>query len=138
MFTDIEKFIHVIAAIAFFGITFVTYCAVLFSSKKYQGVAIAWQQRFDSLILLLFFLLLATGSLLVYPKGFNYHTPWIVAAYLLLGLSFILFLGLMWCRQKIVNKKNIFYSFVYHINHLILVIALFLIIHDAVTKQTYF
>lgn len=73
---------------------------------------------------------LITGTLLVVPKHFTFHTPWIQAAYLLItlfGLSIFLLIK-YGSRLKPILQKLIYMT---------LILALVCVIHDAVTKTTF-
>lgn len=126
------KFIHVSLSLMLLGSA--VFCLVVMISKKF---ATAQLSRFDiifqvnKLILLFAIFAMLTGTFLVYPKNFSFHTPWIQAAYLLgfifcLGILFLIFF-----KKKIKNKIIWFclYSF--------LLAILIAITHDAVTKTTF-
>jgi uncharacterized membrane protein SirB2 len=80
---------------------------------------------------MLYFSLFAilTGTLLVYPKHFTFHTPWIQAAYLLVT---IFSLGIL-----TLQKKNKIPRLIKLFSYLILIVILIGVIHDAVTKSTF-
>lgn len=74
-----------------------------------------------------------TGCLLVYPKGYTFHTPWIEAA-LLLASTVIVGLLVMHGLQGPSQKKT--YGLLRSLLSLFLLIILLVIIHDAVQKTT--
>jgi hypothetical protein len=116
------KFIHVIFALSLFGGTL--YCL----TAKHNLIASSTKP-------LLFMSLLAmlTGTLLVYPKHFTFHTPWIIAAYTLL---FLVMLGILFLFS--LKKKGIFNRpWNLRVTYFILGLLLLFIIHDAVTKTTF-
>ena len=69
-----------------------------------------------------------SGSLLIYPKGYTFHTHWIQAAYLLLSI-FVLSIFLLKYLKYFKYLKIIYF---------ILILLLIFIIRDAVTKTTFF
>jgi len=92
------------------------------------------------LVLCLFAMI--TGTLLVIPKHFTFHTPWIQAAYLLLlcaGLG--IFSLILLKKKRILKKGNEPFSrkerAVWQFAYFVLAIVLIGIIHDAVTKTTF-
>jgi hypothetical protein len=110
--THFVKFIHILCALGLLGGTTYRFMAITF--------------RLNKLFLLLAGLAILTGTLLIYPTHFTFHTPWIIAAYLLtffyiLGVTLSLFLK---------TPSRLIYFF--------LMVTLILIIHDAVTKTTLF
>lgn len=90
------------------------------------------QTRRDKVMLGLALLALLTGTLLVYPKHFTFHTPWIQAAYLFVALFCLAIIGLIYLK-----KKQTSVSWVINLGYFVLVIVLMLVVHDAVTKITF-
>ena len=88
-------------------------------------------KRFNKFLLLLAPMAMLTGSLLVYPKHFTFHTPWIQAALLCSSLFMMIVLFLIIFQNKIRSKFAI--SMIY-----VLLFAILLIIaYDTVTKNTF-
>jgi uncharacterized membrane protein YozB (DUF420 family) len=85
-------------------------------------------KQLPRIILWLSLFALITGTLLVHPKNFTFHTPWIKAAYLLL-IAFSL--GILMLKKYIINPYLLRFSY------FILLIILIFITHDAVTKTTF-
>ena len=110
------KFFHLLFAMGLLGTV-----AFLFYSKNIRP----W---YKILFCFSFFALL-TGTLLVYPAHFTFHTPWIKAAYLLLSMFIAGLVGLF--LYPIKNKKLTKFIF------LILFLLLLLITHDAVRKESF-
>ncbi len=71
---------------------------------------------------------LITGTLLVHPRHFTFHTPWIQAAFVLLGIFF----GGMLLLQTVKNKKAVATLWI------ALLIILVFMTHDAVSKSMLF
>ena len=128
MIVNFLKFFHLILALGILGLAITCFC-MLTVVKEYNHRLFI---RFNTLIISLSLLAMLTGTFLVYPKHFNFHTPWIVAAYTLLGV-FIAGVGfLIWVARKR------FARWIWQLVYLVLIIMLVLIVHDAVTKTTFF
>ncbi len=108
MLVSFIKFIHILSILGLIGL--------MFYSKAHR------------ILLILCGIALITGTLLVYPKHFTFHTPWIKAAYTLL----FVFIFSLWALRK--SKIN--NSFVNIGAYSFLIALLVLTIHDAVTKST--
>lgn len=120
------KFLHVVIAISLLASAF--FCLATSGSKNYL------RNRLHKNMLWLALLAAMTGSLLVHPQKFTFHTHWILAAYLLvfifsIGILFLIFLN----KKQFWGKKKL-ESLVYFG----LIILLILVVQDAVTKTTYF
>ncbi|OGT67614.1 MAG: hypothetical protein A3J38_10245 [Gammaproteobacteria bacterium RIFCSPHIGHO2_12_FULL_45_9] len=85
------------------------------------------------LIFTLLSLQLLTGSLLVIPSHFTFGTPWISAAYTL-----VLLIGTLYCYLTRQHTQQRLTRRVYTVSLWAIGIALLLIIHDAITKKTFF
>lgn len=123
MIINIIKFIHVLLALGLLGLT--SYCFSLANSKHDTKLIL-----FNKNLLIISLCALLTGTLLVYPKHFSFHTPWIQAAYILLiiyGLAL---------RFSIIFSKKINKPWIWRSLYLTLIAVLLLITHDAVTKET--
>lgn len=106
---------------------FLKFSHLLFALGILSGMMYSFLTGRTNSILLLFCLLAAvTGTFLVYPKHYTFHTPWIQAAYAL-TLLVSLGIGVMLAKKK--SSRLIFF---------ILIVALILITHDAVTKTILF
>lgn len=119
------KFFHVLIALSLLGSTF--FCLISVKSNKVV------RHYLNKSMLGLATLAVITGSLLVHPEKFTFHTHWIMAAYsfvflFALGVSLLIFL-----KKKEFSGKRLIEIFLYSG----LVILLFIIIQDAVTKKTY-
>lgn len=104
------KFIHILCALGLLGGT------------TYSLVAVT--RQLNKIFLLAAGLAILTGTILIYPTHFTFHTPWIIAAYL---LTFAYILGI---RLSLFLKKPT------RLLYFILIMVLILIVHDAVTKTT--
>lgn len=120
----IIKFAHILFALSLLGLT--AYCLSLANTKHQTRLIF-----FNKNLLIISFFALLTGSLLVYPKHFTFHTPWIQAAYLLIIIYGIM-VGLF-----IAFSKKITQTWIWRCFYITLIVVLILIIHDAVTKHTF-
>lgn len=128
MLTNIIKFIHLLLTLGLLGST--VFCIVLIGTKKLTSSRFYQSCK---IILLLALLVAFTGTLLVHPRHFTFHTPWIQAAYLLIISFIISILLLMHVRKKQVEINH----WPWQLAYCGLVILLITIIHDAVTKTTF-
>jgi len=108
------KFSHLVFILSLLGTTL--YSVV--SPKVKNTALIFWLSGLSIL----------TGTLLVHPKHWTFHTEWIKAAYLFI---FIFLLGIV--AQHFIKLKNPALSRVFAI---FLIIILCLVVRDAVTKTT--
>jgi len=124
------KFAHIVLVLALLSSTL--YCTILIGSERQQHHRITFIHK-----ILFFTGLLAalTGTLLVHPRHFTFHTPWIQAAYI---LFFAFFLGVLLAKkrflQRPVGKKE---RLVWQGFFLVFLLILIFIVHDAVTKTTF-
>jgi hypothetical protein len=132
MLIPILKFFHLICVLSLLGST--AYCLFLIGSKKFSLANNTHLHekitRLNKILLGVGLLAMLTGTLLIYPKNFTFHTPWIQAAYLLVSLF-----GLGVFTLIKLNKKN--WRGVRLLVYVALVMLLFTLIHDAVTKTTF-
>lgn len=112
MLTAFLKFFHVLIALSLIGLTGYS----IGNSKHAQNLA----------LLVLCLLAIITGTFLVIPKGYHFHTDWIRAAYFL-GLLFCGGILMVWNRGKWVRAGAFIFLFA----------VLIIITHDAVTKSTF-
>ena len=125
MLIDVLKFIHLLLTLSLLGSTF--FCLILISLKNRSEIL----TRLNRIMLWLLVLTLLTGTLLIYPKHFTFHTPWIKAAYLLVFLC-----GTVLSLLVILRKKRIS-NWYRGASYLLLILMLIGIIHDAVTKTSF-
>ncbi len=125
MFVAFIKFIHLVCALSSVGL-------VAFGWQITQTRHEKDKTTTNPITILGGAILLAaiTGCLLVYPKGYTFHTAWIRAALLLVGVALIIFINIYYLHHKKIFSllQKVFYSF--------LLIVLVMIIHDAVQKTT--
>lgn len=137
MLVNLIKFIHLLCVLGLVGC--VLFCTATIIFRKTAGIEHSISQqlgRFSRAILGFSGVAMLTGTLLVYPKAFTFHTPWIQAAYILV-LSFILTVVLL--KRQIGPGKTMTPNkcVLFQLAYLGLFILLIVIIHDAVTKTTF-
>ncbi len=118
------KFIHVLLALGLLGALF---CCIVLVMRSAQSSTLFY---INKIILALCVFALLTGTLLVYPKHFTFHTPWIQAAYLLL---FIFAVGV----TLLLLLKKITPRWIGVMSYIFLLMILIFITHDAVMKSTF-
>lgn len=125
MVIHLIKFIHLLCTLGLLGS--ISYCLVVTVRFK----TVKHEVYLYKLMLLFGFFAALTGTLLIYPSHFSFHTPWIEAAYLF-GLSFalgIIFLMLTRHHPTVSRFRPLIYG--------VLGVILICIAHDAVTKSTF-
>jgi len=120
MFIDLVKFVHIIIALSLLGM-------VGFTWSQPGTLRIVTLQK---ILLPLVILAMITGSLLVYPKHFDFHTPWIQAAFLLCSVFAIFVL----CMRYVIKDPQKIW--LWRLSFGGLIVILVAIIHDAVTKTS--
>lgn len=124
MFIYIIKFIHLLIALGLLGSTL--YCVYLISSNTLTKIT-----RLNKIILFMSPFALLTGTLLIYPSNYTFHTHWIQAAYIFFILFCIGMICLIFFKEKLTSPWQ------WRITYLLLIIILLFITHDAVTKTTF-
>lgn len=124
MAIDLLKFLHLLFALGL--IIALIYCVFFLSRKDYLTARLHRPMIYLSVLAML------TGTFLVYPKQFTFHTPWIQAAYffvllLWVGLAFISYF----------KRKNNTPVWVLRLIYASLLLILIIVTHDAVTKTTF-
>jgi cell division protein FtsW (lipid II flippase) len=133
MLIALLKFLHMLFTLGLSGA--IIYCIILVSSRKfalnnpYHHHKIYFINR--ALMWLMTFTIL-TGTLLIYPKHFTFHTPWIQAAYTLV-LVFSMIVGLLIVLAKKNSQQK---RWLWLLAYMLLAVILIGIIRDAVTKTT--
>jgi len=121
---DVIKFIHLLLTLSLLGSTF--FCLILIYFQQNDLI-----KRLNRIMLWLLVFAVLTGTLLVYPKHYTFHTNWIQAAYILVFLF-----GTLLSLLAVFRKKRP-WRWLSGISYFFLIILLIVIIHDAVTKTTF-
>lgn len=137
MLVNFIKFIHLLLTLGLLGSA--SYCLTLIGSKT---TSIHNFIRLNQIMLLLCILAMLTGTFLVIPKQFTFHTPWIQAAYLLLLVVGLGIFSIVLLKKKRLPKKTTMElprtdCIVWRLAYFVLILLLIGIIHDAVTKTTF-
>ena len=136
MIFAVIKFLHLLCVLSILGI--VVYCCAFMTTKRWRRRPHQHpsRQRFyqlQRLLLILMLLASVTGTLLVYPNHFTYHTVWIQTAYALVAVCVLIIAGLLaYAKQARLAQPRLWLC-AYCILGLILITA----IHDAVTKNPF-
>jgi hypothetical protein len=134
------KFFHILCILGLLGS--VIYCLALVGSRKFPLSQPDTINRLHQVILLLALLALFTGTLLVLPKHFSFHTPWIKAAYVftviisLIVTCFMLF-SKKWRVANIGEKISRRQQWLWRLAYFLLLIILLGVVRDAVMKSTF-
>ena len=132
MLINFLKFFHILLTLGLIGSTF--YCLLLITNKKFFSAPLAKTTitltQLNKIILTLLFFAVLTGTFLVYPKNFTFHTPWIQAAYLFV---FIFGVGIF---SLIIQRNKLTKVLLWRATYLFLILILIGITHDAVTKSS--
>jgi hypothetical protein len=114
----------------------IVYCITLVTQKKFVLDTGNHQQKIHIMnryIQWLALLAILTGTLLVYPRHFTFHTPWIQTAYALV----ILFAGSVGLLAWLAKKHYVKSRWVWLVMYLFLGSILVIAVHDAVTKTSF-
>jgi len=135
------KFLHLLVAVTLIGFI-IAHAALAINCYRQPASpsshTITFMRRLHLSCITLIFSQVVLGSVLIYPAGFTYHTPWIIAAYLLLGL--ITLLGLLNGRltKTLTHARAAFKLKTFVVSNGLMLICFYLIVHDAITKHTIF
>lgn len=124
MLVNFLKFFHLLLALGVLAGMF--YCLAAIRTHNFNQVSV----RINRVTIIHALLATITGTLLVYPKHYTFHTPWIQAAYLFMGLVTGILILL------IVLRNNKYYRAICSVAYLLIVLMLMGVVHDAVTKVT--
>ena len=118
LLVDVVKLIHLLSVL---GILSLTMTSLFFCHRPNTP-------RRDKLTLILLPLAFLTGLLLVYPRNYTFHTPWIIAACMMVPAIFILqYLQMRYVRGIVLKRFMLF----------LILILLLIVMQDAVTKQSF-
>lgn len=118
------KFFHVLIAL---GLMSLILCCLILIGPSNQKII----KQFNKTLLLLSPFALITGTLLVHPKHFTFHTPWILAAYLFLFVFCAIIAYILTFQKSFSGKWR------WRAVYLILMGILIVIVHDAVSKSSF-
>lgn len=135
MLIALIKFFHVLVAMSI--LCFTGFCIFQVNRNTHLNTKLS---SLNKLLLLLSLLSLFTGTLLVRPEHFNFHTHWILAAYYLLVIFILCIVLILQLRKKYLlsnQAMNAKQRYVWRTLYLLLFIILLLITHDAINQATF-
>ncbi len=116
--------------------------ALLLLSFKHDSSWHVFRPRLLRSVLWLFLLTMISGTLLVYPRHYTFHTHWIIAAYLLVIFcgALLHYLYRLYHRKAHINNMTMTLSQLWLQRTILLTscFCLLVVIHDAVVKHTFF
>jgi uncharacterized membrane protein len=145
MTTHALKLLHLLNGTLLLGTLISSYLVVLYAGRQQSACLFTSLIRstfiFDIVVLLTLLAQLLTGSLLVHPRHYDFNTPWITAAYILLTVVVSLWILTIFTRinhyRRVAHNNFVSTPKRLHIYYALILIAVILIIHDAVTKYTF-
>lgn len=136
---NIDKALHILCVLALVGLMLMSQASILYSQLKHQPEFLIqdlnWAIRLDEWLLFLIPLLYLSGALLVIPKGYQFTTPWIDAAFIFLAIIFFLILLSRYLKCLALASRRSLLCL--HLVYVAIWLICSFIIHDAVTKQTW-
>lgn len=137
------KFIHLCLGTFLLGGSLVSgifvYRAYRSGNNERFKTALRYSLIWDGVFYFVLLNVALTGTLLVPHTSFNYHTPWIDAAYLFIGVLLVLWLSASYIKYRNLRFTTPQFSgrWVFILIQLSIALILIFIIHDAVLKQTF-
>lgn len=141
------KYLHVMLGTALLGMIIAAYFHIVYAIQQQQTTTLQKSLRnsffSDAFILLLIPAMFASGTMLVHSNHIAMTTPWIKAAYLLMGICFftciaISIIKIINFRQLIRNHyQNFQFQKIFHTLTIFLWLCFIAIIHDAVFQHTF-
>lgn len=143
------KTIHLLLGTLLTGIAICSYLLICYTKNRSdKATIIKISIKTDQTMLIALILLFLSGTLIVPVYHWNYHTPWIIAAYTLLSGISVLWVANIYLKKMYLkssqthsdSQKNLMifkHQVLFHACNLLMIAMLVLIIKDAVTKQTW-
>lgn len=140
MLIALIKFFHILCILTL--MCSVTCCFALVGSRKFTFSQPDTIHRLHKVALLSALLAVFTGTLLVLPRHFYFHTPWIQAAYLFTTITSLIIACFMLlnkkrCAHPPKEKISRCQQWLWRLAYLILLLILINIVRDAVMKSTF-
>lgn len=135
------EFIHVMCGVTFFGLMIASFLYVSSSIKQNNPellhYAIKTSLFIDRIIFPIIVIQFLTGTFMVLHHQLSFHTPWIIVAYIALSAVSIIWFLLVLIKYR--NREQIQFQHkkLFYILNIILILFFCMIIHDAVTQQTW-
>lgn len=143
LYVDLPKFFHLLFALILLGVSLLAFVSVVRRQSPAQRLqALSFSLFLDWILWVALAITFVTGTVLVVTRHVGFHTHWIQAAYLFLGLAAGLVAAMHRWKLKTVRAlisggraKAVFH--LYCLQSVFFLILIF-IVHDAVTKTTFF
>ncbi len=130
------KTLHLLIATLILGTQVINYCLIPLSQKHGNGdMTVKIAIIIDTIIVALLLAMFISGTVIVPLYHWNYHTPWIKAAYIFLTITTALWIANIFLKKSFLNKKPQY--FLFHVINISLIILLIVIMNDAITKNTW-
>lgn len=141
-FAYIAKWLHLCLVLLLLGGLVASYSLTCVLSRGVSAAAIAVVQpllkSLQWITWLAVIVLAATGSALVYPKGYTWSTPWIEAAYLFLALAVVGLWAVFRLKRAVLSASSRPWQWLsYHALNAVLLVILVVIAYEAVSKTTF-
>jgi hypothetical protein len=142
---EILKFIHVLIGVTMFGFIVAYYFYFIFAKDdpRARKNILRLSLFIDCLIFPFIILLFITGAHLMVNSHLSPAVPWVHMAFMMLGL--VMFCWLISVAVKGINyyalrkgQLTFYGKRIFHTCHILMIILIVLIIHDAVSKSTFF
>ncbi len=141
--TYFAKWIHLCLVLLLLGAVSASYS---FTLRVVKSTDAHWRQQLirlagwsDAVSWLSIIVVAVTGTILVYPRGYTFQTPWINAAYVFLALSAICFYVIGSLKDKLIKSDSVsaLTRWVYHVLNILIMVVLAVIAYEAVAKSTF-
>jgi uncharacterized membrane protein len=140
----IVLFIHLLCGVTFFGIFIASFVYIAKSIKQNNHALLQYAIKTsllgDCAIFPMILIQILTGTFLVHHNHLPLNTPWIIVAYSVFALA-----GVLWFLLGIIKYMNISskpsstfrFKKIFYILNCVMIVIFCMIIHDAVTQQTW-
>jgi uncharacterized membrane protein len=142
----VNKQLHVMCGVAFLGLIIANYFYITQAVYTRQAVLLRYALKtsfwLDAVVFPFIVFQFISAEFLIEQSHLSLSTPWIKAAYMILGITTILW-GIIFCIKmynylKLNNQHpELFFSKLFHVSNSIAIILVCLIIHDAVMHSTF-
>ncbi|EKD78174.1 MAG: hypothetical protein ACD_42C00014G0003 [uncultured bacterium] len=135
------EFIHVMSGVGLFGLLVASFVYISGSLRQKNPIMLRYAVKtsltIDWIIFFIILLQFLTGTFMVHYHRLSFHTPWITIVYFALCVVSIIWFFLVWIKYRNRHRDNFNYRKLFYCLNVIMIILFFMIIHDAVTQQTW-
>lgn len=138
------QFIHVLFGVSFLGILIASFLYITNSIQQKNMVLLQYALRIslfgDRILFFIIILQVFTGTFLVHDHHLSFSTPWIIVAYIIFSLIAVIWFLLLLIKNMNRSDSKIFsfrYQTLFYSLNILVIILFFIVIHDAVTQQTW-